>query len=227
MIYMVGIYKITNRINEKCYIGKSIDIMDRWMRHRSRAFQENDNAYDSYFYRAIRSYGLENFSFEVIEECNICELDEKEKYYINLYDSYFKNNKGYNMTRGGDGGLKQDYSLVCSLWNDGLTISEIAKEINGSRNTVKNILKSCDAGYSEEEARRRGILKKCVPIERRSLTGELIDIWQSSQEVERKLKIDHSSVSDCCNYIIKQAGGYKWRYVERSETAALADLLDE
>ena len=224
---MTGIYKVTNKVNGKCYIGKSIDINDRWIRHRSRAFQENDNSYNSYFYRAIRKYGLENFIFEVLEECDPSQLDEKEKYYISIYDSYFKNNNGYNMTLGGDGILKKDYSVVCNLWNDGLTISDIAKYIGGTRNTVKNILKSCDAGYSEEEARRRGMLKKCVSIERRSLTGELIDIWQSSREIERKLGIDHSSIADCCNYMIKQAGGYKWRYAERSETAALADLLDE
>lgn len=163
---MVGIYKVTNKINNKCYIGKSIDISDRWIRHQSRAFQKTDNAYDCYFYRAIRHYGLSNFIFEVIEECDVTQLDEKEKYYISFYDSYYKNGNGYNMTRGGDGGLKQDYSFVCNLWDDGLSISDIAKEIHGSRNTVKNILKSCDVGYTETEARRRGILKKSVSIER-------------------------------------------------------------
>lgn len=224
---MIGIYKATNKINNKCYIGKSVDIDYRINRHRRDAFRETSSAYNCYFYKAIRHYGLDNFTFEVIEECDVEKLDDREKYYIKLYNSYYKNGGGYNLTRGGDGALKQDYQLICDLWNDGLTISDIAKKVHGSRNTVKNILKICEADYSEEEARRRGTLKKCIPIERRSMLGEFIDVWPSSKEIERKFGIDHSSVIDCCNYLVRYAGGYKWRYAERSETAALADLLDE
>lgn len=51
-------------------------------------------------YQAIRKYGVENFSFEVLEECDISLLDEKEVYYINLYNSY---KEGYNATLGGQG----------------------------------------------------------------------------------------------------------------------------
>lgn len=51
-------------------------------------------------YQAIRKYGVENFSFEVLEECDTSLLDEKEVYYINLYNSY---KEGYNATLGGQG----------------------------------------------------------------------------------------------------------------------------
>ena len=146
---MVGIYKITNKINGKCYIGKSVDIHNRWIRHRSRAFQEKDRQYNCYLYRSMRKYGLDSFLFEVVEECTLDDLNEKEIFYIDLYHSFDKN-YGYNMTRGGDGALKQDYEEVCGLWNKGCTISDIAKVINGSRNTVKNILKA--AGCSSPSA---------------------------------------------------------------------------
>lgn len=222
---MVGIYKITNQINGKSYIGKSINIEDRWMRHRSRAFQKNDTQYDSCLYRAIRKYQLCNFTFEVIDECSIEELDEKEIFYIDFYDTFYTNN-GYNMTRGGDGGLKKDYTEVCELWNAGYAIGDIAKKINGTRNTVKHILKACQTDYSEEEARVRGKKKKSYSINQYELDGTFIKTWDSSKQIERELHIDHSGIIDCCNWVRRTAGGYKWKYAERSETAAMADLLD-
>ena len=66
---MIGIYKITNKINGKCYIGQSINIKQRWKGHRKDAFWLNGPDYQYPLYKAIRKYGIENFSFEVIEEC--------------------------------------------------------------------------------------------------------------------------------------------------------------
>ena len=89
---MIGIYKITNKINNKIYIGQSTNIQQRWKAHKTRPFNEKSNQYDMSFYRAIRKYGLENFSFQVIEQCSKEQLDEKEKFYIHYYNS---NNPDY------------------------------------------------------------------------------------------------------------------------------------
>ena len=91
----IGIYKIENMINHKVYIGQSRNISERWRAHRTRSQTE-----DTHLYRSIREYGLENFTFTIIEECLIEELNDKEKYWIRYYDS---NNpdKGYNQTIGG------------------------------------------------------------------------------------------------------------------------------
>ena len=95
---MIGIYKIENQINGKVYIGQSINIARRWKEHRSRA---NNN--DTPLYRAINKYGLENFTFEILEECSVSELNEKEIYWIKYYNSTNRN-IGYNLTTGGNGG---------------------------------------------------------------------------------------------------------------------------
>lgn len=95
-----GIYKITNNINNKCYIGRAININRRWTVHKRRATIPNKE-YDKYLYRAFRKYGIENFTFEILEECAIDELDDKENYYILLYQSNDRD-KGYNMTSGYD-----------------------------------------------------------------------------------------------------------------------------
>ena len=93
---MIGIYKITNLINGKIYIGQSVDINKRWRQHK-RNSQIKGREYDKYLYRAFRKYGLENFSFELLLECSPQELNEKEKYFINLYSS---DTLGYNSQKG-------------------------------------------------------------------------------------------------------------------------------
>ena len=95
---MTGIYKITNLINGKSYIGQSINIEQRFQRHRQTAFNANNKHYNYPLYKAIRKYNIENFSFDVVEECSEHELDEKEMYYIKFYNTY---GDGYNQDKGG------------------------------------------------------------------------------------------------------------------------------
>lgn len=95
------IYKITNIINNKCYIGQTIKQPEkRWKEHQQHAFGLHQNDKNKVLYQAIRKYGLENFTFEVLQD-NIQsydELDKAEIYWINFYNSYLK---GYNATSGG------------------------------------------------------------------------------------------------------------------------------
>lgn len=75
---MIGIYKITNTINNFCYIGQSNNIERRFTQHKSPYEQERHS--DIPLYKAFKKYGIENFSFEVIEECEEKDLDSKETY---------------------------------------------------------------------------------------------------------------------------------------------------
>ena len=92
---MIGIYKITNKINNHCYIGQSINIEQRWQGHRSD--WKKGVCYPLYL--AFTKYGIENFSFEIIEECSLELLNEKEVYWIEYFDSFYN---GYNQTLGGN-----------------------------------------------------------------------------------------------------------------------------
>lgn len=99
---MMGIYKITNTINNKCYIGLSRDIEYRWKEHKYKAIH-NKKCKNKPLYNAFKKYGIDNFVFEVLKECKEDELSDLEIFYINKYKS--NNNKyGYNITGGGESG---------------------------------------------------------------------------------------------------------------------------
>ena len=92
-----GIYKITSIETGLSYIGQSNDICDRQKQHCKNALGVGNITTENKLYKAMRADGLFNFTFEVLEECGAQLLDEKEKYYINLYDTY---NYGLNGTQG-------------------------------------------------------------------------------------------------------------------------------
>ena len=91
-----GIYKITNIKTKECYIGQAMHIKERFVEH-AKCGLGIDTPAGNKLYKAIQEFGLWNFSFEVLEECPREQLNEKEKYYIDLYSSY---DYGYNSTRG-------------------------------------------------------------------------------------------------------------------------------
>lgn len=103
-----GIYKITNLVNQKVYIGKSKNIRERWNAHiRDSNVSEdkwvaNIRGVNTPLHRAIRKYGTNNFAFEIIEECPEPALNDREKYWIKYYNT-FRTENGYNCTLGGDG----------------------------------------------------------------------------------------------------------------------------
>ena len=78
---MQGIYKITNIINNKSYIGKSNNIEKRFKEHQHLAFTTGHKEYEKTLYKAFRKYGLDNFNFEILEELEDYSLSgEREKY---------------------------------------------------------------------------------------------------------------------------------------------------
>lgn len=144
---MIGkIYKITNNINNKIYIGQTIQTLKaRFYKHCIDSQQEDKYHKNMAIKKAIFKYGKENFSIELIEEVEKSMLDEREKYWISYYDSY---NKGYNCTLGGQNGATRKCSLTESEEENviygklmGFSSTEIANIYNIDKGTVKNIFK--------------------------------------------------------------------------------------
>ena len=91
-----GIYKITNLNSKKCYVGQSVNIADRWRQHVKRGVGAEDWTRNK-LYPAMYSLGVENFSFEIIEECDRSKLNEREKYWTEFFHAQ---DFGYSIRSG-------------------------------------------------------------------------------------------------------------------------------
>ena len=139
-----GIYKWTNLINQQAYIGQAKDIEIRKSRHiqiYNRILKGEDIPQKNYpLYRAMIKYSIENFSFEILEECLIEELNNKEKYWVNYYDTFFN---GYNQTLGGDASIQAPKENIIGIFNDlkntAMFHREIAEKWNVSIEMVQGI----------------------------------------------------------------------------------------
>lgn len=152
-----GIYKIQNLINNKIYIGQSKNINQRFKRHLKTAEDINDHSYNNPLYQAIRKYGKENFSFSIIQECSIEELNERQKYWISYYNSFFE---GYNLTFGGDGaGNKLNKEKIINIISDLENTSLTQKEIANNRDISEQMVQGINTGRYWKHDRQYPIRK--------------------------------------------------------------------
>ncbi len=138
------IYKITNKLNGKIYVGQTLkSLEERFQKHCWGTTEKDKYHLNMAIKKAIRKYGKDNFTIELIEEVETDKLDEREVYWISFYDSY---NKGYNCTLGGQNGATRKTSLTWIQENEvieakflGFSSKEISEVYGIDRSTVKNI----------------------------------------------------------------------------------------
>ena len=135
----IGIYMIENTINNKKYIGQSVNIERRWLRHKNKNYWKQS----SYLNRAFMKYGIENFHFSILCECKANELDHLEIKFIKEFNTFYE---GYNLTLGGSGqrgvGQKLDRAMaleIISLIEYGTDFEEIARMFDCSSRTIRAI----------------------------------------------------------------------------------------
>lgn len=135
--FMAFIYKITNLINNKCYIGKTErTINERWHEHL-----KNRKKLNLPLYKALNKYGIENFTIEILEECPSQILDVQEIYWISKYNSCIN---GYNCTQGGEGGLlyisEKELNEIISRYSQGERLDYLCKEFHHDYYPIKRAL---------------------------------------------------------------------------------------
>ena len=217
---MIGIYKITNTENGKCYIGQSRDIEARWQKHLS-AYKSSP---DWELYRAFKKYGISKFTFEIVEECAIEELNEREIYWIAQYDSF---NNGYNMTLGGEACNGTNDKAVYQYDLSGQFVKEYKSAHEAAReNNIQftNICKVCRGerktaggfGWSYEKH------DNVQPIKTKRLgdgtvlqftkDGQFIAEYPTAAEADRMTGVNRTTIGLVCKGKGKTAGGFVWKY---------------
>lgn len=170
------IYKITNLINNKIYIGQTrMSEPQRWQSHVWHAY---NNPEDDCIYlcNAIKKYGKENFKREILEQVNDENLNQREIYYINYYNSTNKN-IGYNICVGGNGHIKYDSLILLDLYNKLHSVTAVANELNASRDSISKRLQAL------------GVDTNNHTVYQFNIQGELIDIYKSYAEAKRKTQL--------------------------------------
>lgn len=176
---MIGIYKITNKLNGKCYIGQSTNIKKRWENHRSMNGNE-----DYPLYRAFRKYGVNNFKFEVLEECNKEELEHMEYFYILLFES---DKNGYNQTLSTRNPLLDKNIMEKAIKN--MTKNHQTKEHRLKQSKITKEL------WRNEKYREK-VLKACsTPEAKKAMSDASKRYWKEHGE-ELKLKIKEALNSE-------------------------------
>ena len=219
------IYKITNKINGKVYIGQTVrSLKRRWFEH---CLVNKTGCFS--LHRAIVKYGKENFSIEQIDHAHSREeLDAKEIYWIKYYDS-MNHNKGYNLRSGGNTceftdevkkriskshiGLKHsdETKLKMSITRKGKKrgcFSEewkknMSESHKGYKRTLNSKRKQSDSIKCDKNPRRKQII--CVE------TGEIFTCMKLASKAK---KINVHNISSVCTGKRQVAGGYHWRYID-------------
>ena len=186
------IYKITNKINGKNYIGQTIqNVKERFYQHC--AFKCDESVKRMPIHRAIKKYGKDNFTLEVIEEVDSKLLDEKERFWIDYYDTF---NNGYNATIGGQDGHKPfkdlDIISIIKLYKEEKSLRAIAKEFNIDKQTIKNLL------VRQRIKLRTTRTQKLSQEDRKAIIEEIND-GTARKEIIDKYKISKSYLSQLIN----------------------------
>lgn len=208
---MPYIYKITNKINGKIYIGKTMGTIEkRWKEHLKDSKRERSEKRP--LYRAINKYGKENFTIEQVEECAYDILNERECYWIEYYGS-FKN--GYNATIGGDGKRYLDYELIYKTYLATKSVRETAELCNCDKDSVQRILdiygiaKEIRIQNGRDKNRKTG--HPVAKIDKK--TNKIIAIYDTIAAAERDNPKSNRHIGSVCKGKRKTAGGYKWQYI--------------
>lgn len=197
------IYKITNDINGKLYIGKTNrSIETRFQEHInfSKRAYKNRPLYD-----AMNKYGVNHFH---IEQIDICETDEeastKEIYWIAYYDTY---RHGYNATLGGDGKqlLELNEEEIIEKYQELKSKRAVGRYFNVDEKTIRNILNKYDVPLIDN--RKQIAMMK---------NNKILKIFNGRKEANIFLGISTKSIgiSKALSRIQKTAYGYEWKYLE-------------
>ena len=199
------IYKITNNLNGKIYIGQTSNPTRRFQEHQARGYNSIREG-NKILYKAFDKYGIGNFTFEIIEEVE--NYNEREKYWIQYYNSQIPN--GYNMTPGGDEPpifhgenhhlcthSQETVRLIKNMLRDTkIALKDIAKATNYDTTSI-NRINLGQAWFDENEVypiRKDGTTQskeeRCLKI-----INDLLNTKMTQKEIAQKYGVSRTTVT--------------------------------
>jgi group I intron endonuclease len=227
----IGIYKITSP-SGKIYIGQSVNIEKRFESYRYwEKYKDQTRLYNSFF-----KYGYENHVFEIIEECSVEQLDEKELYWGNFYNVLEKN--GLNCRLGhSKGNLSEETKQKISKSLTGKkqseeTIQKRSQKIKGQKRSeaTKKLMRESKKGIKitwgdkiseakqkssykmSKETAQKISMKIRKPILQYDIEGNFIQEFDSAKTAQEITGIKFDNISMALRGKSKTAGGYVWKY---------------
>ena len=211
-IGMGYIYTITNKTDNKIYVGQTIgDLERRWKSHL------NPRSNCRYLQYAINKYGVDNFVFKLVCITFDNQLDDMEIKYIEKYNSLVPN--GYNLRRGGNSGrhhaetkqkiteslkLRYKNGLIHSKPQLGKPHDEITKNKIGEANKGKR--------RSQETINKMILSRRKNKTIQFDMEGNKLNSFDSCKEAAEYIGTTTSSICMCCNGKRKTSMGYVWKY---------------
>lgn len=213
---MAYIYKITNDVNGKAYVGKTeFDIHKRFREHCHDAFRERCEKRP--LYSAMRKYGIEHFHVELVEETDAPE--EREEYWIGQFNTY---HYGYNATVGGDGKKYLDHSHIVDTYNQVLNLRATAERLGIHEKTVSQILRKYGVQAKSSSAILKERLSKEVLMTNKE-TGEskkfesvmavATYLFNNGLASAKKPNDISSHIANACSGKRKSAYGHTFKYL--------------
>lgn len=206
----VNIYKISNKLNGKAYVGKThLSIEERFKEHVKDS--KKRRCENRPLYRAFNKYGIHNFKLELIDTVPLEDENKAEIHYIKYFDTY---NNGYNATIGGDGKTYIDRQKIVDLWDKGLTITRIAETLGIDRQYTSKLLKR-NSNVDSKDIKKRAIKKESKAVMQLDKAGNLIKIHPSITKAMQSLGKERNDgkISLVCRGKRKTAYGFKWQFL--------------
>ena len=204
---MAFIYKITNDINQKVYIGKTERSVEERFKEHCRAYRQE--RYEKRpLYAAMKKYGTEHFHVELIEETN--NPEEREQYWIKYYNCY--GSTGYNATMGGDSKQYINYDEIVKVYQEVQNVKKTAEITGHCSKWIRQILKNEGVQIlSSQEIARKQQSKSVIQTDKQN---NFIAEFSSAGEAGRSIGKPGIHIGDCCNHKRQTAYGYKWYFAE-------------
>lgn len=212
----VTVYKISNTVNDKVYIGVTkYSLKHRWAGHVKDS--QNPAKQHRSLFKAMNELGIDKFIIEPIENIEKEKGFEREKYWIEFYDSFYN---GYNDTFGGAGRPIGDEEKIIEVYRKYMNMHLVAKELKICWDTVSAVLHKYNIPIKSSQQ----IAKDKVPnIAMYTLEGELLRVfecvWAAALFLNEKkgdnVQALRRHIPDVCRGKRKTAGGYVWKYTKK------------